>query len=54
LLNHITPALPFAVLEKAFLGNAPDIFSGPIRIGTDGDFVSLPVGSAEVNLGRRF
>jgi ribonuclease Z len=54
LLNHIAPPLPLPGMEKAFLGAAPDIFSGPIRVGADGDFISLPAGSTQVDVGRRF
>jgi ribonuclease Z len=54
LLNHIAPPLPLSGLEKAFLGDAASIFSGPLRVGADGDFISLPVGSHEVSAGRRF
>jgi ribonuclease Z len=54
LLNHIAPPLPLPGMEAAFLGRAAETFSGPIRVGADGDFVSLPAGSAEVNIGRRF
>lgn len=54
LLNHIAPPLPLPGMEKAFLGTAPDIFSGPLRVGADGDFLSLPVGSTDIQVGRRF
>ena len=54
LLNHIAPPLPLGGLEKAFLGDAASIFSGPLRVGSDGDFISLPVGTQEVSAGRRF
>lgn len=55
LLNHIVPTLPgLPGLEKAFLGDAASIFSGPVRVGSDGDFVSLPVGSKEILASRRF
>ena len=54
LLNHIAPPLPMPGLEKAFMGEAPAIFSGPIRVGADGDFISLPVGSTQVNAGKLF
>lgn len=53
LLNHIVPALPVPGLEAAFLGNSARIFSGPVRIGQDGDFVSLPAGSKQIELGHR-
>jgi ribonuclease Z len=54
LLNHIAPPLPFPGLESAFLGRASEIYSGPLRVGIDGDFVSLPAGSSQVMFGRRF
>ncbi len=55
LLNHIVPTLPpIPGMEKAFLGGAADLFSGPIRVGTDGDFLSLPAGSTDVLVSRRF
>lgn len=55
LLNHIVPTLPpLPGMEKAFLGQAPSIFSGPLRVGVDGDFVSLPAGSKDIVHSRRF
>lgn len=54
LLNHIVPPLPLPGMEKAFLGKAPEIYNGPIRVGIDGDFLSLPAGSTEIKVGRRF
>ena len=54
LLNHIVPALPLPGLEAAFLGNADQVYGGPIRIAHDGDFLTLPVGSTAVNLSSRF
>ncbi len=54
MLNHIVPALPLPGMEKAFLGGAPEIYSGPMRVGADGDFLSLPAGSTEVKVSRRF
>ncbi len=54
LLNHIAPPLPLPGLEKAFLGNAPAIYSGPLRVGRDGDFISMPTGSKAVNFTHRF
>ena len=54
LLNHIVPALPIAGMEKAFVGNAGSIFTGPIQVGRDGDFISLPAGSADIKVSRRF
>lgn len=54
LLNHIAPPLPLPGLEKVFLGQAPELFNGPIRIGIDGDFVTLPAGSQQREVSRRF
>jgi len=54
LLNHIAPPLPLPGLEKAFLGDAPGLFNGPIQVGSDGDFFTLPVGSTQVKSGRLF
>jgi ribonuclease Z len=53
LLNHIVPALPVPGLDAAFLGDSAGIFGGPVRIGVDGDFVSLPAGSKRIELGHR-
>ena len=54
LLNHIAPPLPLPGMEKAFLGGAPGIYGGPIRVGSDGDFLSMPAASKEINASRRF
>ena len=54
LLNHIVPALPLPGMEQVFVGTARAIFSGPVRVGADGDFISLPAGSSKIALGRRF
>lgn len=51
LLNHIVPPLPLPGLKKVFLGDAAERYSGPIRIGQDGDFVSLPAGSKAIDVG---
>lgn len=53
LLNHIVPPLPIRALEGPFLGEARGQFSGPLKVGRDGDLISLPAGSDEVRLGRR-
>jgi ribonuclease Z len=55
LLNHIAPPLPpLPGLEKAFLGDASARFKGPIRVGRDGDFISLPAGSDAIDFHNRF
>lgn len=54
LLSHIAPPLPIPGMDKAFLGDAGSIYKGPIRVGIDGDFISLPAGSKEIRVGKRF
>lgn len=53
LLNHIVPPLPVRALEGPFLGDARGQFSGPLKIGRDGDLISLPAGTEEVRQSRR-
>jgi ribonuclease Z len=53
LLNHIAPPLPLPGMEAAFLGRAGEIYDGPLRVGVDGDFVSLPAGSTRIERSRR-
>lgn len=53
LLSHIVPALPIPGAEAAFLGPAGTIYGGGIRVGVDGDFVSLPSGSKSIEFGNR-
>lgn len=48
LFTHITPALPLDALEGPFLGQSRKIFKGPIKVGRDGDFISLPAGSEAI------
>lgn len=47
-LSHIVPPLPSAFFYPAFLGNAKSRFEGPIVVGEDGMFFSLPAGSEEI------
>jgi len=51
--NHIVPPLPLSALEPVFLQRAGQIYAGPLRIGADGDWFSLPAGSRAVEMGRR-
>ncbi len=53
LLNHIVPTLPIPGSEAAFLGQAGRIYGGKIRVGIDGDFVSLPSGSKSIEVHNR-
>ena len=48
-LYHIVPPLPSAMLNAAFLGDAPGIFSGPIKVAEDGLLISLPAGGTAIN-----
>ena len=47
-LYHLVPPLPGAFLERAFLGDAPGHFDGPLRVGVDGLRVTLPAGSSAI------
>jgi ribonuclease Z len=49
LLHHIAPALPVGALEGPFLGKARNIYRGPIRVGRDGDLISMPAGSKSIS-----
>ncbi|HEY2708049.1 MAG TPA: MBL fold metallo-hydrolase [Caulobacteraceae bacterium] len=53
LFDHIIPPLPTTALNGPFLGKAPQIFHGPIHVGEDGDFISLPAGSKDIRLTNR-
>jgi ribonuclease Z len=53
-LNHIVPPLPATVMERTFLGDAPSIYGGPLRVGRDGDLLSLPVGTTAIALRSLF
>jgi len=44
-LTHIVPPLPAKLLYGIFLGEAEDLFDGPIMVGEDGVILSLPAGS---------
>jgi ribonuclease Z len=48
LFYHEIPPIPVRALEGPFLGKARDIYKGPIQIGRDGDFISLPAGSSDI------
>ena len=49
LLTGITPPLQLPGAEGIFLGDAAKQFKGPIRIGEDGDMISMPANSAEIS-----
>ena len=53
LFYHIIPPLPVKALEGPFLGRSRAIFGGPMKVGHDGDFASLPAGSSEIRWSNR-
>ena len=53
LFDHIIPPLPTTALDGPFLGRAGEIYKGPIHVGQDGDFVSMPAGSKDIRLTNR-
>lgn len=53
-LSHIVPPLPLAPLREVFLGRSAELYDGPFKIGEDGDFISLPSASREIQWGRRW
>jgi ribonuclease Z len=53
LLHHIVPALPLAALEGPFLGSSRTQFSGPMKLGRDGDFISMPAGTKAITATNR-
>jgi len=48
LLYHIVPPLPVAPLRDVFLAGVSEVYDGPVTIGTDGTFFSLPADSDEI------
>jgi len=48
LFYHQIPPMPVRALEGPFLGRSRQIYSGPIQVGRDGDFISLPAGSTQI------
>lgn len=54
LLDHIVPGTPSSFFDKAFLGDAKRHFDGPIHVGEDGEYYSLPAGSNEIGRGSWF
>jgi len=53
LFTHVIPPLPLRALEGPYLGDARKIFHGQIRVGHDGDFISLPAGTTEIRRSNR-
>jgi len=53
LFTHVIPPLPLDALDGPFLGRSRQIFHGPIRVGHDGDFLTLPAGTTEIRRTNR-
>ena len=53
LFTHVIPPLPLRALEGPFLGSSRQIFHGELRVGHDGDFISLPAGTSEIRRTNR-
>jgi len=53
-LYHLVPAPPSRLIDPLFLGDAPKVFTGTLRIARDGMLISLPAGSKAVTFGSAF
>jgi ribonuclease Z len=53
LFDHIIPPLPTEALNGPFLGRSAQIYHGPIKVGEDGDFITLPAGTKEIRVSNR-
>ena len=53
LFTHVVPPLPLRALEGPFLGKSRSVFHGDLRVGRDGDMVSMPAGSGDIRYGNR-
>jgi ribonuclease Z len=53
LFTHIIPPLPMTALEGPWLGHARSLFHGTLRVGHDGDFLTLPAGTEEIRRTNR-
>jgi ribonuclease Z len=53
LFTHVIPPLPMQALNGPFLGSAREVFHGKVRVGKDGDFVSLPAGGDRIEQTNR-
>lgn len=47
-LTHLVPPMPSRMFYPAFLGDAAEQFDGPIVVGEDGMFFSLPAGGEAI------
>jgi ribonuclease Z len=53
LLYHVLPPLQLAGLEAAFVDGVDAAYSGPVTVGRDGTFVSMPAGTQAIETSSR-
>lgn len=53
-LYHMVPAPPARLIEPLFLGQAPKLFTGTLKLAEDGMMISLPAGSKAVKFSSGF
>ena len=53
-LYHLVPAPPAKLIEPLFLADAPNQFSGPLKLAQDGMIVSLPAGGKAIDFSSAF
>ncbi len=53
-LYHLVPAPPARLIEPLFLGGAPKLFGGTIKLAQDGMIISLPAGAKTVTYSSGF
>lgn len=53
-LYHLVPPVPARLIEPLFLGDAPKVYSGTLKLGRDGMIVSLPAGGKDVKFSQAF
>jgi ribonuclease Z len=53
LYYHVSPPMPLPGLESVFLAGVAGAYAGPVSVGRDGSFVSLPRGSRAILVSER-
>lgn len=53
-LYHLVPAPPARLIEPLFLGDAPKLFGGTLKLAQDGMIISLPAGGKAVKFSSGF
>ena len=53
-LYHLVPPVPAGLIGPLFMGKAPSIFGGTLKLAEDGMIVSLPAASHAVNFSSAF